>query len=241
MLIIGDIKKMTESKHYDPYHLACVLLLDKSGSMSGKPINALNEALIDFKGRFESDNEDFSVLDICIIAFGGSGPKGDIPDIEILQPFAPANEMYYDTENYPIYAYGEAPLAQAVETGLGMITQIETGYHQNEIEYYIPCLVCITGGKSTEDYEYYNYVKQSLKKSVGKKHVMAYGIGIGADCNYKKLYEFFGEGCTFRFEDLPDKGSLEIFFSKVVSSDIRCMIDIMSDIHAHEDPFDWYR
>ena len=44
------------------FHLPCVILIDKSGSMDGEPINALNEALIDFKYMFKADNVNDSVI-----------------------------------------------------------------------------------------------------------------------------------------------------------------------------------
>ena len=177
------------------YHLPCVILLDKSGSMYGKPINALNEALIEFKEKFEPNNEDHDVIDICIIAFGGTG-DGSLPDVEIVQNFAPANEMFYTKK---LIAYGGSPLAQAVETGLKEIARIKKEYKENAVDYYRPWLVCITDGESTEMRGYYNCVKVSLKKETEGKHVNPWGIGVG-DCNYKELYDFFGEGHAFRLE-----------------------------------------
>ncbi len=178
------------------FHLPCVILIDKSGSMNGEPIYALNKALIDFKDQFKADNEDHYVIDICIIAFGGKG-DGSEPDIQILQEFAPANEMFYTAE---LKADGGTPLAQAVDIGLGEIARIRRKYRDCGVDYYRPWLVCITDGESTEDREYYNCVKVSLKKETEGKHVIPYGIGVG-DCNYRALYDFFGEGYTFRLEN----------------------------------------
>ena len=185
------------------FHLPCVILLDKSGSMNGEPINALNEVLIDFKDMLiKIAYEDYYLIDISIIAFAGSGPKGDIPDIEILQPFALANDINYDAKNYPIYAYGKAPLAQAVETGLREIDHILHIYEKNGNPYYKPILMCFTNGKSTEDHDYYNYVKYSLKKSIRDHGLITYCIGIGNNCDYHRLIDFFGETHVFKFNDV---------------------------------------
>ena len=197
-------------KHPERKHLPCVILLDKSGSMAGEPINALNEALTDFKHQFKSDNVDDSIIDICIIAFSGFNDWGsdeNKQDIEILQPFAPANEMIYTK---PLIANGGTPLAQAVETGLKEIARIRKEYCRNDINYFRPWLVCLTDGESTEDEAYYNSVKEYLKEAVNGKHLIAFGIGTGDGCNYKALYDFFGEGHAFILEDYNFKGLVSL-------------------------------
>jgi uncharacterized protein YegL len=211
-------EKMTEMpiklENTTRYHVPCVILLDKSGSMEGAPIDALNDALKEFKGKFESDNEDHSVIDICIFAFGGKG-NGSVPDIEKLQDFAPANEMFY---NKSLIAFGGTPMAQAVETGLKEITRIKKEYQNNAVDYYRPWLVCITDGESTEGTGYINNVKNSLKEATKGKHVIPYGIGVGDECNYKKLYEFFGENHTFRLADVRNVGKFADFFEFLSNS-----------------------
>ena len=215
---------MTELPVKNPirYHVPCVILLDKSGSMDDhgllidtevRPIDALNAALADFREMFDDkENADYSVIDICIIAFGGRGQNGLAPDIEMLQNFAPANEMFY-TE--PLIAYGGTPLALAVETGLKEIDRIKERYTKEEVNYYRPWLVCITDGESTEDETYYNSVKEALHKAVKERHVIPYsigigeGIGAGGACNYKRLKEFFGERNTYRLEDIDNAGKFK--------------------------------
>ncbi len=196
------------------YHVPCVMLLDKSGSMGGEPIDALNDALIEFKDKFEPDNEDHSVIDICIIAFGGKG-NGSVPDIEIVQNFAPANEMFYTKK---LIADGGTPLAQAVETGLKEIARIKNEYKENAVDYYRPWLVCITDGESTESRGYVDRVKETLKKETEGKHVVTYGIGVGNGCNYKELYDFFGEGHTFKLADVRNVGKFADLFEFLSNS-----------------------
>ena len=193
---------------YPRYHLACVLLLDKSGSMSGKPMDTLNQALFEFKKMCNAKCIDRYelMIDLCIISFGGRGSIGGEPDIEILQSFAPTNEVFYDK---PLIANETTPLAEAVERGLKEIAGIKEIYKHNDIEYLRPWLICLTDGESTEDEAYYNSVKESLKKAVNDKHVFADGIAIGDAGNYKKLTDFFGEKNTYRFEDHMNAGGFE--------------------------------
>ena len=197
-------------------HLPCVMLFDKSGSMNypkeEPPINALNAALEDFKemfkeGKFGGNQQEIdrlSAVDVCIIAFGGKGTDGTEPDIEILQNFAPATEMFYTKK---IVADGGTPLAKAFEKGLEKIVEIKKHYKNNDIEYYRPWLICLTDGESTETLtdegkEYYNSIKEKLAKETEGNHVLPYGIGVGKECNYKELSDFIGDPeRTFKLVD----------------------------------------
>ena len=53
-------------------HLACVLLLDTSGSMAGNPINSLNKAINDFKQQTSTDEYAKRRVDIAIIEFNST-------------------------------------------------------------------------------------------------------------------------------------------------------------------------
>jgi len=52
-------------------HMACLLLLDVSGSMAGEPINSLNAALNRFKEEVCEDKRTREVLDIAILPLNG--------------------------------------------------------------------------------------------------------------------------------------------------------------------------
>lgn len=66
-------------------HLACVLLLDTSGSMSGDPINSLNNAIKDFKTKTSMDDLAQKRVDIAIITFDDHA--------QLVQDFTPISQM----------------------------------------------------------------------------------------------------------------------------------------------------
>ena len=66
-------------------HMACVLLLDTSGSMQGEPINSLNWALQDFKNKLSMDEMARKRIDICIIEFNSTA--------NLVQWFTPISQM----------------------------------------------------------------------------------------------------------------------------------------------------
>ena len=189
------------------YHVPCAMLLDKSGSMSGAPIAALNKALTDFKSLFEENNADNSVIDLCIIAFGG--------DVEIIQKFAPSNEMDYTK---PLEASGGTPMAEAVEVALDEITKRKELYKKNATPYYKPWLVCLTDGNSTEGPTYYNSIKQRLLDETNGNHVTPYGIGVGDGVNYPDLMDFFGENHTFKLLEVNNIGRFKELFQFLKNS-----------------------
>ena len=66
-------------------HLACVLLLDTSGSMSGAPIDSLNKAINDFKTKTSMDELAQKRVDIAIIQFDD--------EATVVQDFTPISQM----------------------------------------------------------------------------------------------------------------------------------------------------
>ena len=66
-------------------HMACVLLLDTSGSMVGDPINSLNKAINDFKEQTSMDELAQKRVDIAIIEFNDTA--------RVVQEFTPLSMM----------------------------------------------------------------------------------------------------------------------------------------------------
>ncbi len=202
-------------------HLTCVLLLDKSGSMNangknGKPIDALNKALVKFKemfvkGEYGTDKEanaKLSAVDLCMIAFGGEEDDGTEESIEILQDFKPANELCYTK---PLVANGGTPLAKALETGLEKIEDMKEEYKARDIEYYRPWLICITDGESTEtDKNYVDSIKKQLHEAVAENHVLAYAFAVG-ECRMDELNEFFGKDNVQDYRDKDIEAFAQVF------------------------------
>ena len=65
-------------------HIACVLLVDVSGSMSGDAIRELNEGLRVFGEALQSDSKAYGCADVCVVSFGST--------VQQVVPFCPAAE-----------------------------------------------------------------------------------------------------------------------------------------------------
>lgn len=64
---------------------ACVLVLDTSGSMSGAPIEQLNQELVAFSQALQGDSVAQSRVEIAIVTFGPA---------QVTQDFTPAHSFH---------------------------------------------------------------------------------------------------------------------------------------------------
>jgi len=145
-------------------HIACVLLLDRSGSMAGQKIQELNEGMRNFKKSFEEMAEqDRGAIDIAVISFGG--------DVRLDQDFRPSSA--FTPTSYT--ADGGTPLGQALDMALQKIAERKDLYRQNSTPYYRSWVFCITDGMPTEDC---TAAAKRLKDLEASKGVLGYCVGV---------------------------------------------------------------
>lgn len=118
-----------------------VLLLDTSGSMSGEPINALNQGINAFKESVLQDTQATLSVEIAIITFGDQ--------VSLQQDFVTINQFYPPT----LIAGGLTPMGAAIEEALNVIETRKNTYNQNGVGYYRPWIVLITDGAPTDHWE----------------------------------------------------------------------------------------
>ncbi|MDR1560574.1 MAG: VWA domain-containing protein [Clostridiales bacterium] len=115
-------------------HMACLLLVDVSGSMDGAPITLLNDALNRFKNEVCADKRTREILDVAVVSFNHA--------TEIVQPWVPIEYM----EPVNLTASGGTSMAPAVETAVEMIEERERFYKQAGTVPYKPWIVMISDG-----------------------------------------------------------------------------------------------
>ena len=91
----------------------CVLLLDVSGSMGGRPITELNEGLVTLKDTLSADSLASKRAEIAIVTFGGT--------VDVIQDFVTAEHF----QPPRLKASGGTPMGQAIVTGLDLIALAE--------------------------------------------------------------------------------------------------------------------
>ena len=155
------------------------LCLDTSGSMSGMPIDELNNGVRLF---YESIREDETALysaEVSIVTFGGSAQCiVDFASLEV-QPNAPT-----------LTAAGMTPMGEAVNIGLDLLERRKEEYKDRGVDYYQPWLVLMTDGAPNGNSTELSRAINRTVDLVNQKKLTVFPIGIGSDADMDVLAQF---------------------------------------------------
>ncbi len=115
----------------------CLLLVDTSTSMRGRPMAELNDGLQTFKSQLMSDDMATQRVEVGIVTFG---------PVRVHTPFQTAETFQAPT----LQANGDTPLGAAIDQGLDMLEARKRAYKEAGIAYYRPWVFLITDGAPTD-------------------------------------------------------------------------------------------
>lgn len=170
---------MTESKSLEPFSFAglefadnpqprcaCMLLLDTSGSMSGRKIQQLNEGVRQFKLELQDDDLAQKRVEVAVVTFG---------PVQVIDDFITA-DVWTPKE---LKTTGATPMGEAIERGLELVEQRKRTYRENGISMYRPWVILITDGSSTDSLA---RARKLIHDGEGEKKFAFFAIGVeGAD------------------------------------------------------------
>jgi len=203
-------------------HLACVLLLDTSSSMSGPPIDSLNAALRDFKNKVSMDEMAQKRVDIAIVEFNSQA--------RIVQEFTPISQMTPVT----LIANGSTAMGAGINMAIDLVKDRNRFYNSLGTPVFKPWIFMITDGAPTDKIENAAERIQSeeSKGTHGKLKFFALGVP-----GYDKATLF---SLTKRVMELTDFDFAGIFDWMSASMGIR--LNALPE-HARENarivPADW--
>ena len=140
----------------------CLLLLDTSGSMQGRPISELNEGLVQLQDELVADALAAKRIELAIVSFG---PVHIESEFHTVDSFTPPKHS----------ARGDTPMGAAIELGLEMLSRRKEVYRQNGIMFYRPWVFLITDGGPTDHWQ---NAARLVREGEEQRKFMFFAVGI---------------------------------------------------------------
>lgn len=174
----GELFGDTVSAVGEP-HLACILLLDVSGSMSGDPIWNLNKAIRQFKEQVCKDEIARKRVDVAIVTFASN--------VHVVSDFVPIEKL----PNVNLQAGGATMMAEGIDKAIDMVKKRNAFYQQIGIPFFKPWIFMITDGLPNSSKIAMDQVAQRIHKeetsgSNGKLKFWILGL---AEYNCKEMFK----------------------------------------------------
>jgi len=140
----------------------CLLLLDTSGSMAGKPIAELNAGLRSFYEELQGDSLAVKRVEVALVSFG---------PVRVISEFNTADFFLDPT----LEAEGDTPLGEAITRGIDMVRKRKDEYRANGISFYRPWIFLITDGSPTDEWQ---RAAAAVREGENSKSFAFFAVGV---------------------------------------------------------------
>lgn len=166
----------------------CVLVLDISGSMAGKPIEQLNQGLREFHQELQTDFVAAQRIEVAVVTFGSSVDT-------IVNPSLCTNFVMPTLQ-----VSGSTRLVDGVRTAISLAEERKNWYKSTGQTYYRPWIMLITDGQPDPDQDVTG-LSEEIRQKVDAKGFSFYAVGVEG-YNHTKLTQI----CHPSTPPLPLKG-----------------------------------
>lgn len=139
-----------------------ILLLDTSQSMSGEPMEALNQGVQVFREEVLKDTKASLSVEVAIIGFGPVQLQQDFVTIDRFEPPG-------------LVAEGGTPIGEAIEYALDLLEDRKETYKENGIQYYRPWIFLITDGAPTDVWD---FAAQRLHQAEAQRRLLFFAVAV---------------------------------------------------------------
>lgn len=200
-----------------------IFVIDKSGSMVGKPIEEVNDGITQFAKDIQSNLDTKNRLEIAIVAFDH--------EIDVLRNFSTTREQL----EMPVIttAGGLTHTEDAIICAMEMIESRKQDYKTQNIPYKRPYLILLTDGETYGDNQDVERLASSIRKADSDKKFIFWAFGI-ADANMDELKKFTTENSIIQNISSVDNISkwfkwLSASFDKISTSGDKDKVDLTPD------------
>jgi uncharacterized protein YegL len=153
----------------------CLLLLDTSSSMRGKPIAALNRGLVRFKEELSSNSLAARRVEIAVVSFDS--------EIRLVHGFATVD----DFKPPVLEVEGLTCMGAAINLALDLVATRKERYKAAGISYYRPWIFMITDGEPEgEPHDVVRKAAERIREEELGRRVAFFGVGV-ASANMRRL------------------------------------------------------
>ncbi len=151
----------------------CVLVLDVSYSMSGRPIEELCSGLVAYRDELLKDDLASKRVEVAVITFGGR--------VEIACDFTTAPLFTPPS----LRADGDTPMGAAINQAIDMVAERKQVYRANGISFYRPWIFLITDGAPTDEWQ---IAAERVREGESSKSFSLFCVGVD-NADFSRLEE----------------------------------------------------
>jgi uncharacterized protein YegL len=166
------------------------LCLDVSYSMSGQPINELNEGIQALYEAIKGDDIARYSAEISIVTFGGVAKQ--------IADFCSIDRQQIGRLN----AEGGTPMGDAVVMALDLLEQRKREYQDAGVDYFQPWLVLMTDGQPTTSNISWEDAANRTAALANSRKLSVFAIGVGSEADMGVLARFSPRRTPLRLQGL---------------------------------------